>query len=140
MDEQKIIELMNSVADETMVPPFHNDFWTITQDELVRFTALVCQECKNSHSETDAPIPIFHKVIHQHGKSVTPYLVRIVELEFENRARQARIDELMLEYCPDEMTPEQLAKWQKNQRAVSKTEEVSIENAIKQGDSNDKRN
>jgi len=28
---------------------------------------------------------------------------------------QARIDELMLEYCPDEMTPEQLDNWGKHQ-------------------------
>ena len=31
-------------------------------------------------------------------------------------ARQAQIDRLMLEYCPDEMTPEQLAAWGKHQR------------------------
>lgn len=31
---------------------------------------------------------------------------------------QARIDALMLEYCPDEITPEQLANWEKHQRAV----------------------
>ena len=28
---------------------------------------------------------------------------------------QARIDELMLEYCPDEMTPEQLDEWARHQ-------------------------
>lgn len=31
-------------------------------------------------------------------------------------ARQAQIDRLMLEYCPDEMTPEQIAEWSKHQR------------------------
>ncbi len=31
---------------------------------------------------------------------------------------QARIDALMLEYCPDEMTPEQIAEWERHQRAV----------------------
>ena len=31
---------------------------------------------------------------------------------------QARIDRLMLEYCPDEMTPEQIAEWERHQRAV----------------------
>ena len=29
---------------------------------------------------------------------------------------QAKIDALMLEYCPDEMTPEQLNGWAKNQK------------------------
>lgn len=33
-------------------------------------------------------------------------------------AKQAQIDELMLEYCPDEMTTEQLNEWAKHQVAV----------------------
>jgi hypothetical protein len=32
---------------------------------------------------------------------------------------QARIDELMLEHCPDEMTPDQTLKWSTQQRIVS---------------------
>lgn len=32
---------------------------------------------------------------------------------------QAKIDELMLEYCPDEMTPEQMAEWAKHQRVAT---------------------
>lgn len=31
---------------------------------------------------------------------------------------QAKIDSLMLEYCPDEMTPEQIAEWGRYQQAV----------------------
>jgi hypothetical protein len=31
-------------------------------------------------------------------------------------AKQAQIDRLMLEYCPDEMTPEQMEEWARNQR------------------------
>lgn len=30
-------------------------------------------------------------------------------------ALQAKIDALMLEYCPDEMTPEQIANWERHQ-------------------------
>ena len=30
-------------------------------------------------------------------------------------SKQARIDELMLEYCPDEMMPEQIEEWAKHQ-------------------------
>jgi hypothetical protein len=33
-------------------------------------------------------------------------------------ALQAKLDQVMLEYCPDEMTAEQLEDWGKNQRAV----------------------
>lgn len=34
---------------------------------------------------------------------------------------QARIDELMLEYCPDEMTAEQKARWAECQKQMSIT-------------------
>lgn len=33
-------------------------------------------------------------------------------------AKQAEIDRLMLEYCPDEMTPEQLETWKNSQRFI----------------------
>lgn len=32
--------------------------------------------------------------------------------------QQAKIDALMLEFCPDEMTPEQLTRWEAHQRAA----------------------
>lgn len=35
---------------------------------------------------------------------------------------QARIDALMFKYCPDEMTPEQVAEWARHQRPVSEQE------------------
>ena len=40
------------------------------------------------------------------------------ELEQERKRLQARVDALMLEYCPDEMTPEQIAEWELHQQAV----------------------
>lgn len=36
--------------------------------------------------------------------------------------QQAAIDRLMLEFCPDEMTPEQLEEWEKHQRVVPKSD------------------
>jgi len=43
------------------------------------------------------------------------------EVEARDReiaAKQAHIDRLMLEFCPEEMTPEQLAEWGKHQAAL----------------------
>lgn len=39
----------------------------------------------------------------------------------ERRAErlQAQVDALMLEYCPDEMTPEQVEEWTRHQKAVA---------------------
>lgn len=37
----------------------------------------------------------------------------------QTAALQAKIDALMLEHCPEEMTPEQLANWESHQKLVS---------------------
>jgi len=45
----------------------------------------------------------------------------IIEQKQQLAAAQARIDALMLEYCPDEMTKEQLVEWAKHQQIVVDT-------------------
>ena len=44
---------------------------------------------------------------------------RIEELERERDALQSKIDELMLEHCPYEMTQEQINNYAANQKSVS---------------------
>ena len=61
----------------------------------------------------DGQNPIAYK-----GPRFNPLEWRMVPTEREEEL-QARIDALMLEYCPDEMTPEQLANWAAHQE-VSK--------------------
>ena len=43
---------------------------------------------------------------------------RAERAEAELAAKQAHIDRLMLEYCPDEMTATQMAEWASHQRAA----------------------
>jgi len=38
----------------------------------------------------------------------------------ESEARQAKIDALMLEFCPDRMTPEHIPNWKKHQKKETK--------------------
>lgn len=55
------------------------------------------------------------------------------EAEFQKREvarKQAEIDRLMLEFCPEEMTPEQIEEWRKHQVRVSPEEEAALERAI----------
>lgn len=47
-------------------------------------------------------------------KSVVTLTTAVREIE----RLQARIDALMLEYCPDEMTPAQIAEWEHHQRVA----------------------
>lgn len=49
-------------------------------------------------------------------------------------ALQARIDALMLEYCPDEMTEAQLEEWGKRQVAVAKSDCDAIKASIGEQD------
>jgi len=65
--------------------------------------------------------------------SSSPYLIQkltesadyqmakeIDDLQKQNAALQAKVDSLMLEYCPDEMTREQLDNWGKHQEPSNK--------------------
>ena len=68
---------------------------------------------------TDKPYPNARDC--EHGRrrgscELCDYEQEIAALHKTIDAQQARIDALMLEYCPDEMTPEQLATWQASQR------------------------
>jgi serine phosphatase RsbU (regulator of sigma subunit) len=63
---------------------------------------------------------------------------QIHELSQEKEAMQARIDALMLEYCPGEMTEAQRERWAECQRPVSAIDAAAIDAAlsgtVKQGE------
>jgi hypothetical protein len=46
---------------------------------------------------------------------------RADKAEEQLAAKQEKIDRLMLEYCSDEMTPEQMAEWERHQKAFGRT-------------------
>ena len=43
---------------------------------------------------------------------------------------RAKLDRLMIEYCPDEMTPEQMENWGKHQRPVTPEQEAAVQRAV----------
>lgn len=57
-------------------------------------------------------------------KTAAEYAARIAD------ERQAKIDALMLEYCPDEMTEAQKENWAKHQRPVSEEMQHEIDSAL----------
>jgi hypothetical protein len=57
-----------------------------------------------------------------HGHDVTPDKLGALVAYADYEALQAKLDALMLEYCPDEMTPEQIENWQRHQRRTSESE------------------
>jgi hypothetical protein len=60
--------------------------------------------------------------------------LKVVPLEIAERvvhSIQAKIDGLMLEYCPEEMTGEQLKNWAVHQKPVSDGLDAAINKAIR---------
>lgn len=45
-------------------------------------------------------------------------------------AAEAKLDAIMLEYCPEEMTKEQKIRWAQHQKPISKSEMKEIEAAL----------
>ena len=55
---------------------------------------------------------------------------RVIELTKTVEFQQAKIDSLMLEFCPEEMTAEQFEVWAAHQQPVSLEETKKIDAAI----------
>lgn len=49
-----------------------------------------------------------------------------IELRKELAAKQAKIDSLILEWCPEEMTLEQIEEWGRNQRAAAMADHQAV--------------
>jgi len=93
------------------------DYWYDKADALADKISEVFDVPIGEHSNVNCPIVEAMKILC--GEYVTKFdkesaaqAKRIAHLEY-------KIDELMLEYCPDEMTPEQLKNYAKHQRKVS---------------------
>jgi hypothetical protein len=61
---------------------------------------------------------------------VTRFDRQVSGLKEDNARKQAQIDALMLEYCPDEMTPQQVENWGNRQRRASPEQEAAINAAL----------
>jgi len=64
------------------------------------------------------------------GEGLHDEYVRYIDYKQDTEVLQAQIDSLMLEYCPKEMTKEQLDNWAKHQRPAIKAESEEIDKAI----------
>lgn len=64
-----------------------------------------------------------------HDKSAIAGELAARDIEIERL--QARLDALMLEHCPDDMTPEQLSNWAAHQRPCSDADYAAVEAALK---------
>lgn len=78
----------------------------MTQDEIIR----MAQECGDWNGQTAE----FNDV------GLERFAALVAEAkDKEIAAKQAEIDRLMWEFCPQEMTPEQVANWEAHQQPWS---------------------
>lgn len=85
--------------------------------------------CKHCESPEADPLDIARARIEELGLEVTKLRVLL-------EAEQAKVDWLMEEYCPDEMTPEQWARMEANAAPAGDDEQAALDKALK-GDSDD---
>ena len=65
------------------------------------------------------------------GRMTEVFKTETDALKADVAAKQAKIDALMLEYCPQEMTPDQITEWKKHQCQVDSSVAEAIDNAMK---------
>ncbi len=71
--------------------------------------------------------------LEQLNRMSRPDMIAVVEkLELQLAAQQAKIDRLMLEYCPEDMTAEQKEIWARYQVPVSDEVQAEIDKALEQ--------
>ena len=105
--------------------------------DAVQPEASATLEQAESHAHICAKLAEEHKSDPVLFAALTDAAAIIRDLRSAVAAKQARIDALMLEYCPDEMTPEQVDEWARHQRPVSGQEADAGAAHSKQGESND---
>lgn len=64
--------------------------------------------------------------IASHLQDFTEFKIREVIEDLVKEIKDSRIDNLMLEYCPDEMCAEQLDEWAKHQKPAEDCEGMEL--------------
>lgn len=93
---------------ENMTTAFMTDFATMARADLEATIA-----------EQAAELEVLRVAHRAHEDSNLKMLAKLKQQAHELESLQCKIDALMLEYCPDEMTEEQKVEWARHQRPVS---------------------
>ena len=88
----------------------------------------------HKHGVYESTWMAFRAAFKSGGKIQLAAVTEVAKLKEKADALQAKIDMLMLEYCPEEMTEEQKREWARHQVPVSEATEAAIEAALEQGE------
>lgn len=101
-----LVMLHNGAQRDAEHAEAERDHWKANHADIVNRAALLSQR-------DDLPVDRL------------PAYREMERLQKEVGAKQAEIDRLMLEFCPNEMTPEQIEEWGRRQRMVPGSKPVS---------------
>ncbi|MES2730012.1 MAG: hypothetical protein V4621_07980 [Pseudomonadota bacterium] len=95
-DAQEVLSAINWAIEKLIA---ERDHWKANHADMVKRAGLLSQR-------DDLPVDRL------------PAYREMEALQRAVQAKQAEIDRLMLEFCPGEMTAEQMAEWERHQRRV----------------------
>lgn len=108
------IEALASALDPERKPPFKGDIL-----DLLEWAEKDVLEMCQQLAERDAELKRINRALNDDRVDLTITAAEaITELRQQLAAKQAEVDALMLEYCPSEMSQEQLGNWAAHQRPV----------------------
>ena len=84
-------------------------------DDIERWTDAI----EAAMRDKDEELEFLRSVKESRGKE-------LAERDAEIERLKAKVDALMLEFCPDEMTPEQMEQWGKNQKPTNAGKEDKL--------------
>ena len=104
---------MDDISDESVLYYRRGD--KVNDTDVALYSADVVEALQTENFDLKLKVEVYEagiKLLENVGQENAAHAKRIAHLEY-------KIDELMLEWCPDEMTPEQLENYAKHQRKVS---------------------
>jgi hypothetical protein len=124
-------DAFNAIGNKSPLVSIGNDFYCVTLATLPVFideqVAMFLDAINFASTNDDEIESVCNRLLdsEEHaGDSAIPSIAEdaaelIRRLASDKDALQAKIDQLMLEYCPDEITPEQMAEYESHQRPSS---------------------
>lgn len=110
----KWANVMGNCCNEWMVE-FRAHYKRLSSEECMKLAIEGWNEAHRDTREQAAAQAQLEKDKHSYNLNMERMHDRCAELEEEVEAAQAKIDALMLEYCPDDMTKEQIEEWERHQ-------------------------
>ncbi len=113
----RAIEKLADALDPERTKPFKGDIL-----DLLEWATKDVLEPRQQLSERNAELKRINRALNNDRVDLTITAAEaITELRQQLAAKQAEVDALMLEYCPSEMSQEQLDNWAAHQRPVEES-------------------